>query len=49
MQGRDDQNRSLIGIIKFNDKSKVINIDNHPILNLGEKGTFDENKHHILG
>ena len=42
--GRDDQNRSLIGIIKYNIKSlKVINIDNHPILNLGEKGTFDEN------
>ena len=39
--GRDDQNRSLIGIIKYNIKSlKVINIDNHPILNLGEKRNF---------
>ena len=38
--GRDDQNRSLIGIIKYNIKSlQVLNIDNHPILNLGEKGS----------
>lgn len=42
--GRNNQNKSLIGIIKYNIKNlEVVDIDENPILDLGERGTFDEN------
>jgi len=42
--GRDKNNRSLIGLVQFNtDKNLIVNISENPILDLGEKGTFDEN------
>ena len=42
--GRDEKNRSQIGIVKFNiDELMVTNISPLPVFSLGSKGSFDEN------
>lgn len=43
--GRDDRNRSRIGVVTLNMDApdKILRISKHPVLELGEPGTFDEN------
>jgi len=44
INGRDLQKRSLIGIVKFDiSRFKVLEISKAPVMELGEKGAFDEN------
>ena len=42
--GRDEKNRSRIGVVKFDMKEmRVKSVTPEPVLSLGEKGSFDQN------
>lgn len=42
--GRDNQGRSLIGLVKFDMSDlRVLEVAGSPVMELGEKGAFDEN------
>jgi len=42
--GRDANNRSLIGLVRFDlARNSIVDVAAEPLLSLGERGTFDEN------
>ena len=44
VSGRDQQNRSRLGLIRFSLESEtIVDICETPVLSLGTRGTFDEN------